>query len=108
MMRRAGERDKRERRVHGQGAQTAVHSPKTRVDECHVSKKNTREKERVIHYFTPMQHAENIKLYNKHLNINRLLLFFHCMLFTQMSQGETGNFTVFVTFGIHFFPEYKS
>lgn len=55
--------------------------------------KNTREKERVIHYFTPMQHAENRKLYNKHFNINRLLLLFHCMLFTQMSHRETGNFS---------------
>lgn len=65
--------------------------------------KNTREKERVIHYFTPMQHAENLQLYNKHLNLNRLLLLLHCMLLTQMGHRETGKFTVFVTFRFHFF-----
>lgn len=39
------------------------------VDECHG--KNTREKE--IHYFTTVQHAEIIKPYNKNVNIKRII-----------------------------------
>lgn len=71
-MTRAGGRDEWEKRVQWHGAQTVVHNPKIRVGECHNGK-NTGEKEKVIHYFTTMQHAEIIKLYNKNVNIKCII-----------------------------------